>query len=126
AAGWYRQAAVQGHVEAQHRLGFCYENGIGVEKDAQQAVEWYRQAAIQGHAEAQYKMGSSYSNGNGVAKNDEEAAEWYRKAAEQEHSTAQYLMPFYSSHPVPSFNSSSLSSHASKSGNTVESKQKNE
>ncbi len=27
-----KKAAVQGNSEAQNRLGFCYENGNGVEK----------------------------------------------------------------------------------------------
>ena len=29
---WYEKAANQGYTEAQHNIGLCYENGVGVEK----------------------------------------------------------------------------------------------
>ena len=41
--------AEQGLPEAQDMLGYCYENGIGVEQDSQQAVYWYRKAADNGN-----------------------------------------------------------------------------
>ena len=41
----------------------CYENGEGVRKDADKAVEWYRKAAAQGHASAQHSLGVCYTNG---------------------------------------------------------------
>ena len=30
---WYRKAAEQGYADAQHNLGYCYANGMGVTKD---------------------------------------------------------------------------------------------
>ena len=36
-----------------YKLGLCYENGDGVEKDLKLAAEWYRKAAVQDHEEAQ-------------------------------------------------------------------------
>ena len=33
-------------------MGVCYEMGIGVKKDKQEAVKWYRKAAEQGHSKA--------------------------------------------------------------------------
>ena len=38
-------------MAAQLNLGVCYDNGIGVAKDFEEAVKWYRQAADQGHAD---------------------------------------------------------------------------
>ena len=35
------------------RLGFCYENGIGVEADCSAALEWYDRAAEQGDEDAE-------------------------------------------------------------------------
>ena len=32
--------------------GVCYDDGYGVEKSREQAVEWYRKAAEQGYATA--------------------------------------------------------------------------
>jgi FOG: TPR repeat, SEL1 subfamily len=37
---------------AQYGLGFCYANGLGVNKDNEEAVKWYRLAADQGFAMA--------------------------------------------------------------------------
>ena len=43
-----RQDAEQGDADAQNKLGNCYENGEGVEKDQAQAVYWFRKAAERG------------------------------------------------------------------------------
>jgi TPR repeat protein len=77
-------------MEAQHRLGFCYQNGEGVEQDEAEAVKWYRKAAEQGHSQAQINLGICYDNGQGVEEERTEAMKWYRKAAEQGHSEAQF------------------------------------
>jgi len=41
-----QKAAEQGHASAQCNLALCYENGTGVEKDEQKAVEWYENITI--------------------------------------------------------------------------------
>ena len=89
AVEWYRKAAEQGNVDAQVNLGWCYEQGEGVEKDPALAVEWYRKAAEQGNAGAQLNLGWCYRKGEGVEKNPAVAVEWYRKAAEQGNAGAQ-------------------------------------
>ena len=85
----YKAKAEQGDAEAQFDLGFCYDDGRGVEKDYGEAVKWYRKAAEQGHAPAQFNLGYCYANGQGVRKDKEEAVKWYRKAAEQNYTPAQ-------------------------------------
>jgi uncharacterized protein YdaT len=45
AAQWYRKAADQGYAPAQIDLGSLYEQGKGVPKDGQQALNWYRKAS---------------------------------------------------------------------------------
>ena len=42
AAKWYLKAAEQGHADAQYKLGDCYENGWGVEEDADAAAEFLK------------------------------------------------------------------------------------
>jgi uncharacterized protein len=42
---WYRKAAEQGDVEAQHALGSDYAFGDGVPKDYVQAHMWFNLAA---------------------------------------------------------------------------------
>ncbi|MCD8070178.1 MAG: hypothetical protein LUE08_02175 [Akkermansiaceae bacterium] len=55
-AALYQEAAEQGNAEAQYRLGECYAEGEGVEKDVKEAVRWWRKAADQGHAEARMAL----------------------------------------------------------------------
>ena len=89
----YRQAAMQGHVEAQYELGAAYRSGwIGTGKDdeailgpmpqnetdeqtewcgkwlkrthnADKAAKWYRKAACEGNAGAQFELGRMYESG---------------------------------------------------------------
>ena len=82
---WYRKAAEQGDVSAQHTLGFIYANGLGIPEDDKQSSTWYRKAAEQGHADAQVRLGDMYLYGRGVPKDEAQALIWYRKAAEQGH-----------------------------------------
>ncbi|WP_020560496.1 tetratricopeptide repeat protein [Thiofilum flexile] len=49
----FKSLAEQGHVKAQHNLGFMYANGEGVAQDYSKAVEWLTKAAGQGHKKAQ-------------------------------------------------------------------------
>ncbi|MEI6708572.1 MAG: tetratricopeptide repeat protein, partial [Methylococcales bacterium] len=52
-----RASAEQGYANAQSRLGYMYNKGIGVAQDDNQAVMWYRKAAEQGNASAQSNLG---------------------------------------------------------------------
>ncbi|MBR9829758.1 MAG: sel1 repeat family protein [Oceanospirillales bacterium] len=99
--------------DALNLQGQMYENGWGVEQDAEQARRLYEQGARQGHLEsvnslralknkaykvefdrllplaeqndgsAQNRIGEMYEFGYGVTRNNDAAIEWYRKAAEQ-------------------------------------------
>ena len=42
-----KSKAEDGGFETQYCLGFCYENGIGVSKDTEEAAKWYRKAVEQ-------------------------------------------------------------------------------
>ena len=45
-AVWYfREAAIQGHADAQFRLGLMYEEGNGIPQDFQSAHVWFNIAA---------------------------------------------------------------------------------
>jgi len=83
--------AEQGNVEAQHKLGFKYVIGSGLQQDRKRGFSWLLKAAMQGHAEAQHDLGLFYANVYGGVKEDlEESNIWLTKAAEQGHSDAQY------------------------------------
>lgn len=75
------ELAESGDPEAQHILGFMYDQGDGVPKDYKEAVKWYTKAAKQGHAGAQCNLGMMYHSGQGVLQNYNNAAKWYAKAA---------------------------------------------
>ena len=85
---WWRSAAEQGDVDAQHNLGIMYNNGQGVPENKAEAVNWYRLAAEQGNAPAQYFLGSMYYNGDGVPQNNIKAYVWWSVAATQGHEDA--------------------------------------
>jgi len=94
AVKWFRQAAEQGHADAQCRLGVVYGSGIGgVKQDKKEATKWLRKAADQGVADAQHRLGVHYLRGiGGVARYPTEAVKWFRKAAEQGHANAQCVL----------------------------------
>jgi TPR repeat protein len=85
----WRKAAEGGHAGAHFRLGYCYDHGKGVAKDAVTAAEWYAKAAAQGNAAAQMNLGLYYHIGKGVAQDVKTAAAWYARAAAQGHTGAQ-------------------------------------
>lgn len=84
-----RQQAEQGDAWAQLNLGAAYDNGLGVERNIEQAHYWYLKAAEQGLAKAQFNLAHllvTEEEQSGVA------AEWMLKAAKQGMADAQYLM----------------------------------
>lgn len=49
AVEYFRALADQDWSIAQNRMGEFYENGVGVNRDLDQAIVWYKLAADQGH-----------------------------------------------------------------------------
>ena len=85
-----RKAAEQGDATAQAKMGRAYFLGLGVPKDAAEALKWYRKAAEQGEPNAQSSLGFMYERGQGVAQDYPAAVGWYRQAAAQGNAIAQY------------------------------------
>ncbi|MDO4630621.1 MAG: hypothetical protein Q4C70_15685, partial [Planctomycetia bacterium] len=48
----FRQAAELGHAEAQRELGVAYIQGLGVEKNGNEAVKWLQIAIMKGKTKA--------------------------------------------------------------------------
>jgi TPR repeat protein len=84
-----RSQAEQGDAWAQLNLGAAYDNGLGVERDVEQAIHWYRKAAEQGLVEAQFNLAHILVDEDISAT---AAAQWMAKAAAQGMVDAQYLM----------------------------------
>ena len=83
-----REAADQGHMEAQFYCGVLYDFGYGVAKDDRLALMYYEKAARQGHCVSQFSTGVVYREGIGCGQSYERAAHWYEKAAQQDHAAA--------------------------------------
>ena len=56
AVGWFRRAAEQNHVAAQHLLGLCYAEGEGVPQNRQEALKWLRRSAARGYEPAKESL----------------------------------------------------------------------
>ncbi len=82
----------QGDPAVEFSLAQRYREGVGVDKDLQQAACWFEKAAAKGHVDAQFYLGAMYENGEGVEQNFKQAACWYKKAAEQGHAVAQLVL----------------------------------
>ena len=87
---WWTLAAGNGSLWAQHRLGWCYFDSSGVEKNHAEAIKWFSKAAEQDEPWSQYRLGLCYQRGEGVEKDDRKAFEWFNKAAEQGIDKAQF------------------------------------
>lgn len=66
---------------ANYFLGFAFENGLGVTKDAKKAVEFYTQSADNGYALAKMNLGNCYVHGNGVQQDYQKAKLLLEEAA---------------------------------------------
>ena len=51
-----QQAAEQNYAPALFYLGWCYTEGVGVQKNIKEAVEWYNKAASLGSVNARQKL----------------------------------------------------------------------
>ncbi|MDR1207878.1 MAG: sel1 repeat family protein [Holosporales bacterium] len=81
---WYTTAALQGLPEAQLNIAKFYLYGLGVEQDAEKALEWLHKSAEQEFAIANHNLGHIYVEGEcGIEQNFEKAFHFYSKAAEQ-------------------------------------------
>ena len=84
ALGWLKKAEEGGIEQATTCIGYMYENGLGLNKANEKAMEQYIQAANAGESEAMCKLGSMYSE----RYNYLDAIEWYIKAARKNNKTA--------------------------------------
>lgn len=74
-------AARRGNRQAQGRLGFMYENGLGVPQAYDAAASLYIEGAIRGDPFAQSRLGLIYDKGHGVPQDYVLAYKWLNLAA---------------------------------------------
>jgi TPR repeat protein len=78
-----KQAAAQGHADAEGGLGYFYSAGVATARDDAEAVKWFRRGAEKGSAKAQFNLGRMMLTGRGVEKDERAAMQWIARAAEQ-------------------------------------------
>ena len=88
---WYRKAAQQGDLEAQHQTASFYLAGKGVEKDEEKGLFWYKKAAAKGYVAAQHNLGAYYDR-KGDFKN---ALKYYKLSADRGLAVDQFNMAVF-------------------------------
>ncbi len=102
--GWKQQAnyqlvlsqlygqAILGDSTAQFELGQLYQYGIGVAKNAQQAITYYQLAAMQQEIKAEYNLGILYLEGQTNPLDYQTGIKWLMDAAFKGNKYAQYAL----------------------------------
>jgi soluble lytic murein transglycosylase-like protein len=67
--------------QAWREQAIAFEHGVGMQRDAREAVRLYCQAALAGDALSAYNLGWMHANARGVARDDSVAAYWFARAA---------------------------------------------
>ena len=84
-------AANKGYKKAQYKLGKCYKEGYGVEKDRKKATQLFMKAAQQGYAKAEYEVAKAYLKGKGTATDEKKARLWLKRALAHENKGPEIL-----------------------------------
>ncbi|MDA8555057.1 sel1 repeat family protein [Luminiphilus sp.] len=88
---WYDLASA-GDPQAQHNIGYLYEEGLGVTQQYDVAMDWYRRAADGGLSEANHNLGMMYVEGRGAAKSWAQGLIHFRKAAAEGLIESRYMI----------------------------------
>lgn len=92
---WYERIAAQNNAEGFYRLGLCYQNGLGTEKDFTKAVHCFFKASEMGLIEARYELANAYYFGKGVLMDRVKAIDLFYLAALKGHMISQFMIGRY-------------------------------
>ena len=71
------ELAEEGYADAEHAMGWFYEQGIGVQKSDEKAFYWWSKSAPKGIMESEGALGGMYQEGRGTTKDIEKAYYWH-------------------------------------------------
>ena len=82
---WFRKAAELGGAHAQNSLGYCLHEGLGVERNRNEALRLFRASAAQGNRFGQESLARAYYEPDfaGLPQNLPEAFRLWKLSAEQ-------------------------------------------
>lgn len=80
---WLEHAAENGSVEAMGAAGWLYEQGLGVEPDADRALAYYTQAYEAGENEYGIRLGWMHIQGRGLDPDRVRGEEWFRRVIDE-------------------------------------------
>lgn len=76
-----RREAKLDNPEAMNNLGAMYAEGLGIDRDGQEAVIWYKKSAKKDNLDAMFRLGIMYEEGQVVPQNYIQAHKWLNLAA---------------------------------------------
>ncbi|RIB23956.1 kinase-like domain-containing protein [Gigaspora rosea] len=82
----------QNQANIMNKIGYSYQNGIGVERDVHKAFNYYQKSANMGNVNGILKLGTLYRCGIGVKKDENKAFIHYQKAAEMGSALGTYFI----------------------------------
>ena len=89
---WYRRAAEHGDNRAYADIGLFYDQGNGVKKDPNRAVQYYIMGAEKGDSEAQLFLADCYAKASGIPYDADRALYWYKESAKNGNITAMKVL----------------------------------
>ena len=92
AAYWYREAAINGDIDAQCIYGLMCRDGDGISQNHAEALKWLTIAAKQNDVGAQFHLAVLYRDAPGAFRSDPDAVYWFLLAASQGEVRAQKLL----------------------------------
>jgi hypothetical protein len=82
AFNWATKASLAGFAPGFFELGACYEEGIGVPRDVDKALELYQRSAIAQYGFAAFRLGMACYNGEFAPVDVVQAVRWMERAYE--------------------------------------------
>lgn len=100
----FEKAAQQGDKYAQYNLGVCYETGMGVDENLEEAFIWYQKSANQGLPVAQKKLAECYYCWSNVPPNFTQTVIWLTSAINNDDDNDRMDIPSFIVDPTKSSN----------------------